>query len=76
MTQPDPRAARADTRAALSDPEYVAAFDTLMRGGSTALPPERVAAVHRAQTLTGTAPPGLPQPWRAEPGAQEEQTDA
>lgn len=66
MTGPDPRIERADTRAALADPNFVAAWDAVMSGETPehALTTEQVEAVTRARKLTGTPAPGMPMPIR------------
>lgn len=65
MTNPDPQAQRADTRTALADPDFVAAWDAINSGMSEAYLTEgQVAAVTRARKLTGTPPGGLPMPIR------------
>lgn len=56
----DPLAQRDDTRGALSDPAYVAAFERAMVGD--VLDADQVAAVNRARTLTGTTAPAYPMP--------------
>lgn len=68
MSEPvqDPMAEREDTRAALGDAVYVAAYDALMSGApeSVLTDAERAAVRHARQMVGITEGPGLPAPIR------------
>jgi len=62
---PDPAAVNAATRAALSDPDYRAAFHLRLSGRTDRdLTDAQLRAADLARKLTGTYAPGMPMPIR------------